>query len=261
MTRLFMHGLLASTLTLAPMVPAWAANPEPRRLENSLTTGGLNIAPRYLDQVGDVDLNLLLGFSHFPATNGFALGGQIGLQTRLHEHLQLLASAGPLTEIGLRGPLFLSPAFDLGWDARYRSDIYFTNAPGFGLSTPWLGLSPGALAHGPELKLNAAAKWQGFTLFLTPSAAWMSNRKALGLEGGLDWSWRRWGLGYSLAYRENVSTPFPGSGVLPRERQHGLGLRYSLGEKSFLQANAYLSPGDSYGTQTQMLLAGFGKRL
>jgi len=261
MTRLFMHGLLASTLTLAPMVPAWAADSEPRRLENSLTTGGLNIAPRYLDQVGDVDLNLLLGFSHFPATNGFALGGQIGLQTRLHERLQLLASAGPLTEIGLRGPLFLSPVFDLGWDARYRSDIYFTNDPGFGLTPPWLGLSPGALAHGPELKLNAAAKWLGFTLFLSPSAAWMSNRKALGLDGGLDWSWRRWGLGYSLAYRENVSTPFPGSGVLPREQQHGLGLRYSLGEKTFLQANAYLSPGDSYGTQTQMLLAGFGKRL
>ena len=110
MTRLFMHGLLASTLTLAPMVPAWAADSEPRRLENSLT------------------------------------------------------------EIGLRGPFFLSPAFDLGWDTRYRSEIYFTNDPGFGLG-------------------------------------------------------------------------------------------YSLGEKSFLQANAYLSPGDSYGTQTQMLLAGFGKRL
>ena len=261
MTRLSMRGLLALTFALAPLASALAADDEPRRLENSLTAGGLNIAPRYLDQVGDVDLNLLFGFGHFPTTNGIALGGQLGLQTRLLDQLQLLANAGPLTELGLRGPLFLSPMFDLGWDARYRSEIYFANEPGFGLSTPLLTLSPGAAAHGPELKLNAAAKWGGFTLFLTPLAAWMSNRTALGLEGGLDWAWQRWGLGYSMSYRENVSTPFPGSGVLPRELQHGLGLRYSLDEKTFLQANAYLTPGDTYGTTNQMLLVGFGRRL
>lgn len=261
MTRLPMHGLLAFTLMLAPMAPALAADAEPRRLENSLTAGGLNIAPRYLDQVGDVDLNLLFGFSHFPTTNGIALGGQLGLQTRLLDQLQLLANAGPLTELGIRGPLYLSPMLDLGWDARYRSEIYFANSPGFGLTSPLLTLSPGAAAHGSEFKLNAAAKWQGFTLFLSPLAAWMSNRTALGLEGGLDWAFQRWGLGYSLAYRENVSTPFPGSGVLPRELQHGLGLRFSLDEKTFLQANGYLTPGDTYGTANRMLLVGFGRRL
>ena len=261
MTRLSMRGLLALTFALAPLASALAADDVPRRLENSLTAGGLNIAPRYLDQVGDVDLNLLFGFSYFPTTNGVALGGQLGLQTRLLDQLQLLANAGPLTELGLRGPLFVSPNLDLGWDARYRSEIYFANVPGFGLTTPLLTLSPGAAAHGPELKLNAAAKWGGFQLFVTPLAAWMSNRTALGLEGGLDWAWQRWGLGYSLAYRENVSSPFPGSGVLPRELQHGLGLRYSLDENTFLQANAYLTPGDTYGTANQMLLVGFGRRL
>ncbi|MNX11375.1 hypothetical protein D3C86_411350 [compost metagenome] len=259
---LSLAGLLAGTLLVAPAhAQSEPVQAEPVRLENSLTSGGLNIAPRYLDHVGDVDLNLLMGFVQFPSTGGAVIGGQIGLQARVLDQLQLLANTGPLTEIGLRGPLFLSPSFDLGWDARYRNEIYFANDPGFGLNTPLLPLFPGASAQGPEVKLNAAAKWGGFQLFVTPLAAWMSNRTVLGLEGGLDWAWRRWGLGYSMAYRANVSTPFPGSGVLPSEMQHGLGLRYSLDERTFLQANAYLIPGDSYGTANQMILAGFGRRI
>lgn len=252
------HLALAALLGGALAVPAMA---EPTRLENSLTSGGLNIAPRYLDQVGDVDLNLLMGFVQFPSTGGGVLGGQVGLQARVLDQLQLLANTGPLTEIGLRGPLFLSQNLDLGWDARYRNEIYFANVPGFGLNTPLLPLFPGASAQGPEIKLNAAAKWGGFQLFVTPLAAWMSNRTAIGLEGGLDGAWQRWGLGYSLSYRANVATPFPGSGVLPSEMQHGLGLRYSLDERTFLQANAYLIPGDTYGTANQTILAGFGRRI
>lgn len=259
---LSLAGLLAGSLLVTPVyAQVEPIQAEPVRLENSLTSGGLNIAPRYLDHVGDVDLNLLMGFVQFPSTGGALIGGQVGLQARVLDQLQLLANTGPLTEIGLRGPLWLSPMLDLGWDARYRNEIYFANDPGFGLNTPLLPLFPGASAQGPEVKLNAAAKWNGFQLFVTPLAAWMSNRTALGLEGGLDWAWQRWGLGYSVAYRANVSTPFPGSGVLPSEMQHGLGLRYSLDARTFLQANYYLIPGDTYGTSNQMVLAGFGRRI
>ena len=259
--RLALAALFVGALAVPAHAQTKPVQAEPIRLENSLTSGGLNIAPRYLDHVGDVDLNLLLGLVQFPGTGGALLGGQVGLQTRLLDQLQLLANTGPLTEIGLRGPLWLSPSFDLGWDARYRNEIYFANDPGFGLDAPLFPLFPGASAQGPEVKLNAAAKWGGFQLFVSPLAAWMSNRTSLGAEGGLDWAWQRWGLGYSLGYRANVATPFPGSGVLPSEMQHGLGLRYSLDERTFLQANAYLVPTDTYGTASQMILAGFGRRI
>lgn len=250
--------LLAASLSLGIALPALA---EPVRLENSLTAGGLNIAPRYLDHVGDLDLNLLSGFVNFPSTGGSVLGGQLGLQARVHDKVQLLANLGPLAEIGLRGPLWSNGSSDIGWDARYRSEIYFANEPGVGLASPMLPLFPGAAAQGAEIKLNAATRWNGFQLYLTPLAAMMSNRTSLGFEGGLDWAIGRWGLGYSAVYRANVANPFPEASVLASEIQHGAGLRYSLNEWTFLQANYYLLPADSYGTANQTILAGFGRRI
>ncbi|MBO9540921.1 carboxypeptidase regulatory-like domain-containing protein [bacterium] len=259
-----LNRLLAATLCLAATAASANAQAVAPRLENSLTAGGLNIAPRYLDRPGDVDLNLLGGFVNFPTTGGSLLGGQVGLQARLSDRLQLLANLGPLNEIGLRGPLWTGEATRLGWAAHYRSDLYFAIAPSFGLPAPMFGLVPfpGSVGQGAELKLNAMHAWNGLSLYASPLVAVMSNRSMAGLDVGVDWTLDRWGLGYAAEYRRNVHNPRQAHGSLvDSELQHSVGMRFSLDERKYLQANYYHLPTDTYGITNQTFLVGMGMRL
>ncbi|MBO9541293.1 hypothetical protein J7643_11950 [bacterium] len=255
--RAFVAALLASTVAL----PAMAA-PELKRLENSLTAGGLNIAPRYLDKAGDIDMNLLGGVVNYPSSEASLVGGQISFQARLTDRLLLLANMGPLNEIGLRGPLAPLADWSLGWAAHYRSDLYFTTAPTTGLASPMGGYMPGSLAQGLELKLNGMRTLGGFNLYLSPLLAVMSNRTMAGAEGGIDWTWERLGLGYGLSARSNVVNAAQGAfAIAGTELQHSAGIRFSLNNASYLQANYYYAPNDTYGLPVQTILAGIGTRL
>lgn len=262
MIRNWPRALLAVTCGLSLATPALAE--EPVRLENSLTSGGLNIAPRYLDQVGDIDLNLLGGYLNYPNSAANLVGGQFALQARILDQVQLLANMGPLTEIGLRGPLADLGWVKLGWDAHYRSDLYFLIQPGPGRTAPMFGLSPmpGSSAYGLEGQLNAMHSYLGFNLFVSPLLAVMSNRTTAGLAAGLDWNLDRLGLGYGFSYRANVVNPNQSTEPLAAsELQHSVGVRYSLTERLYAQANYYLQPADSYGIPSQTVLAGVGMRL
>ncbi|MBO9542315.1 carboxypeptidase regulatory-like domain-containing protein [bacterium] len=261
MIRHWPRALFAATLGVTMALPALA---EPARLENSLTAGGLNIAPRYLDKVGDVDLNLLGGLLNYPASQASLVGGQFSLQARIHDKVQLLANMGPLAEIGLRGPITELSGLKLGWDAHYRSDLYFLIDQGPGRTAPMFGLAPypGSSAHGLEAKLNAMYARKGFTLFASPLAAVMSNRTMAGVEAGIDWAWDRLGLGYAVSYRANVVNPAQSvEAVAGNEVQHSVGARYGLGDRLYAQANYFFQPSDTYAIANQGLLAGIGMRL
>lgn len=261
MTRLHRRALLAALLASTVTLPAVAA-PELKRLENSLTAGGLNIAPRYLDKTGDVDMNLLGGMVNYPTSEASLAGGQISLQARLTDKLLLLANMGPLNEIGLRGPLDSFADWTLGWAAHYRSDLYFTTSPTTGLVSPMGGYMPGSLAQGLELKLNGMRGLGGFNLYLSPLLAFMSNRTMAGAEGGIDWSWNRLGLGYGLSARSNVVNAAQGAfSIAGNEIQQSAGIRFSMNDWSYLQANYYYSQSDTYGLPVQTALAGIGMRL
>lgn len=261
MTRFHRRAVLAGLMAATVALPA-AAAPELKRLENSLTSGGLNIAPRYLDNPGDVDMNLLGGFVNYPTSEASLMGGQISFQARLTDRLLMLANMGPLNEIGLRGPLDSLADWRLGWAAHYRSDLYFTTLPTTGLVSPLGGYMPGSLGQGLELKLNGMRSLGGFNLYLSPLLSVMSNRTMAGAEGGVDWSWDRLGLGYGLSARSNVLNAAQGAfAIAAAEIQHSLGLRYSLDNRSYLQANYYYQPSDTYGLPIQTALAGIGMRL
>lgn len=260
MNRLCNRLLLAATIGLLLVRPAVA---EPSaRLENSLTAGGLNIAPRYLDQVGDIDLNLLGGYLTYPSMQGGLGGGQFALQARIHDRLQVLANMGAQTEIGLRGPLTELSGARLGWDLGYRSDLYFLVPSGTGLSTPFgLATYPGTAAHGVAAKLEAMYPLLGFDLFAAPVAAMMSNRTILGVDAGIDWSLGRLGVGYGLSFGANVYTPAQSESVVGSELQHSVGVRYNLDDRLYAQGNYYYKPSDTYGLPYQAALAGVGMRL
>lgn len=261
-TRTCSRLLLAATLGLSQAIPAMAA--DQARLENSLTSGGLNIAPRYLDRPGDVDLNLLGGAFTYPTNGSGLMGGQLSLQARLTDKLQLLANMGPLAEIGLRGPIGELQGWKLGWDARYRQDMYFVVSSGTGLSSTLLGAVPliGAAASGAEVKLNGMLPVGGFNFFVSPVAASLSNRSYAGVEGGVDWSWNQLGLGYAMSYHANLINPAAGTIDLnANEFLHGAGVRYSLTDRHYLQANYLYQPADVYGLATQQILVGGGMRL
>ncbi|MBO9542321.1 carboxypeptidase regulatory-like domain-containing protein [bacterium] len=252
--------MLAATLGLSIALPAGAQS---ERLENSLSTGGLNIAPRYLSRPGDVDLNLLGGAVTYPTNGSGLMGGQLSVQARITDGLQLLANMGPLAEVGLRGPIGTFQGWTVGWDARYRQDMYFVAASGTGLASTLFGVPLiGASASGAEFKLNGMLPFSGFNLFVSPVAASLSNRSYLGLDGGIDWSWDRLGLGYALSYHANLINPAEGTATLtPHELLHGMGIRYSLTDRHYLQANYLWQSADVYGLANQQILVGGGMRL
>jgi hypothetical protein len=257
------RAVLAATVTLTAASPAFAGQ-EPSRLENSLTAGGLNIAPRYLDRPGDVDLNLLGGLMTYPESQASLAGGQASLQARLTERLVLMANMGSLTEIGLRGPIGDFSGVQLGWGAHYRSDVYFLAKQGPGRSAVAFGLapSPGSAANGAEAKLNAMLPLGDLNLYASPLVAVMSNRSNLGAEFGADWSWQRLGLGYAFGWRANVLNPAQDlEAVSANELLHSVGARYSLTDRLYAQANYAFQPVDAYGLPSHAVLAGVGMRL
>ncbi len=257
---------LAIALPLLAPLPALAKDQElaELRLHNSLTASGFNMAARYLDRVGDVDLNLLGGYVNFPSTGGSLAGGQFALQARLAEALQLTANMGPLTEIGLRGPLWRQEGLTFGWDAHYRSDLYLYLEPGFGLARPMGGMVPfpGAQGNGAELGLNAMSEWNGLSLYATPLLSVMSNRSAAGLIAGVDATLGRWEMGLAGEYRNNWHNPAgAGAIVVPNELAAQAGMRYFLNDRSFLQGYYRYAGADSYGIPAQQVLFGMGMRL
>lgn len=257
---------LAIALPLLAPLPAPAQGQElaDLRLQNSLTASGFNMAARYLDRVGDIDLNLLGGYVNFPSTGGSLAGGQFALQARLAEALQLTANMGPLTEIGLRGPLWRQEGLTLGWDTHYRSDLYLYLEPGFGLVNPMGGLVPfpGAQGNGAELGLNAMYEWKGLSLYATPLFSVMSNRSAAGLVAGADATLGRWELGLAGEYRNNWHNPASNQAlVVPNELAAQAGMRYFLNDRSFLQGYYRYAGADTYGVPAQQVLFGMGMRL
>lgn len=235
-----------------------------RLLTNSLTNGGLNIAPRYLHQVGDLDLAVLGSYLSYPVSAANLAGTQVSLQMRLSDRLQVLADLGHSSEVGLRGPIVETREWAVGWDAHYRSDLYFLTNSGMGLSSPMFGMVPfpGGTAQGMELGLNTMRTWGSFDLYLTPVVSVMSNRSMAGLDGGLDWSFGRLGLGYGLGYRRLLFNPdVPNSALVSDEVEHSLGLRFDWTSKLFSQLKVFWTPGDSYGLPMQGVMAGIGLRL
>lgn len=266
MSRLGRRALLASIIAFSLALPA-LGEPKLQRLENSLTAGGLNIAPRYLDKPGDIDMNLLGGMIGYPTAEAALGGAQLSFQARLTPSIVLLANMGPLNEIGLQGPVAaphpLLADWRLGWQAHYRSDLYFTTQPSIGTVGLPGGYMPGSLGQGLELKLNTQRTlWGGFDAFVSPVAAYMTNRSMLGVDAGLDWTWEALSLGYGLVARANVINPAQDSySISGSEIQHSAGIRYSLNGWTYLQANYYYSPSDTYGLPMYTALAGIGTRL
>ncbi|MBO9542309.1 hypothetical protein J7643_17095 [bacterium] len=254
MPKNYLHtlGLLAATCTLLLDGAALAAP----RFENSLTAGGLNIAPRYQQRVGDIDLSLQGGYVNYPAIKGAMLGTQLGLEARVTDYLQLIANVGSLNAIGLRGPLWSDGSLAFGWGGHYRSELYLGVKPGPGLSAPYMGTAPGSISQGGEFTLSAMKDFGLFTLYASPLVAMMSNRTAMGLAAGLDVALGAANVGYSLDYRTN-SNPV-GAGVQASEMQHGLGVRYGLTKTMDLLAHYFYTPGDTYGLANQSLLVGIG---
>lgn|GEM_PF-2841029 len=233
-------------------------------LENSLTNSGINIAPRYLYQVGDIDMTVRGGFINYPTSAAQLAGSQLSMQMRLTDRLQVMADLGHTTEVGLRGPLFNALDWTIGWDAHYRSDLYFLANSGMGLSAPMFGMVPfpGGSAQGMEIALNTMRPWKNFNLYLTPVVSVMSNRTMAGGDGGLDWNLGRLGLGYSLGYRHILVNPDAvNASLISDEIKHSVGARYGHSDKLFSQVNYFWSTGDTYGIPVQGLLAGIGVRL
>jgi hypothetical protein len=232
-------------------------------LQHASTHAGAPIAPRYLAEVGDLDVSLSGSFVQYPGIRASLLGSELGVQYRLSESLHLMANLGHTAEIGLRGPLLEASTFRLGWDAHYRSDWYFLTASGVGLGAPAFGLipMPGGTAHGMELSVNAMQAWQSWSFYLSPSVSVMSNRSLAGLEAGVDLSLGRFGLGYAVGHHQLLHNPDPGaSSLVPTEQAHRLGMRWAWSKEAYAHVHATVVPQDAYGISWQGVTAGIGWR-
>lgn len=230
-------------------------------LHNASTHAGAPIAPRYLTDVGDLDVSLLGSFIRYPGIRASLLGSELALQVRLSDALHVMANLGHAAEIGLRGPLIEASAFRLGWDAHYRSDWYFLTASGFGLGAPAYGVIPvpGGSAHGMEVSLNAMQSWRQWSFYLTPSVSVMSNRSLAGFEAGVDWTIGPLGLGYAFGHQQMVHNPDLGaSSLVPAEQLHRLGARWAWSKDAYVHLHAKVTPQDTYGIPVQGLMAGVG---
>ena len=233
------------------------------RAANSLTAAGLHVAPRYMSRNGDVDVSALGGYAGFPTLGGNLVGAQFSIQARLSDGLVALADTGHMTSIGLRGPIWGDESFTLGWDARYRSDIYFDVDEGIGLSAPGFGLVPGfpgVAAQGAELAINGEFALDALRFYLSPSLLTMSNRLAPAAAIGVDWDLDRFTVGYGASLQYNASSP-GGAVSQAFEQKHSVGARFYLFDWAYLQANYHFQPADSYGQPSNILLAGIGTRL
>ncbi|MNW99308.1 hypothetical protein D3C86_287790 [compost metagenome] len=238
------------------------ADPIPA-FQNASTHAGSPIAPRYLAEVGDLDVSLLGSFVQYPGIRASLLGSELGVQYRLSESLSLKANLGHTAAIGLRGPLIEASAFRLGWDVHYRSDWYFLTASGMGLGAPAYGVIPvpGGAAHGMELSLNAMQAWQQWAFYLSPSVSLMSNRSLAGMNAGVDLNLGRFGLGYAFGHHQVLHNPDPGaSSLVPSEQAHRLGVRWAWSKDGYIHLHAMAIPQDTYGIPLQGLMAGIGWR-
>ncbi len=234
-------------------------------IADSLTAAGLHVAPHYLGRAGDVDIGLLGGFASFPTMGGGLAGGKIGLQARMDDSLALLADLGPVTAVGLRGLVWSDLGARVGWDARFRSEIYFAVAPGFGLTKAGFGLIPnfpGAQSNGVELALDGEYRWNAFRFYASPALVAMSNRTATGLSGGADVVVGPVTLGLGSSLQANVLNPAGAAlPIEPFELRHSAGVRLFLNDWSYLQATYHLVPADTYGVPSSTVLAGIGIRM
>jgi hypothetical protein len=231
------------------------------RAATSLTAGGLHIAPRYLTRTGDVDVSALGGFVNYPSSGGSLAGAQLSLQARLADGLVWLGDLGTRTSFGLRGPLWGDEQVTVGWDAHYRSDVYFYLDQGFGLSPAGFGLvpgMPGSWSQGAAAAVNGEYAWGPLRAYLSPTLAILSNRTSAGAALGLDWDLDRLTVGYGAALGYNAvangtTTTF--------EQRHSAGARIYLTDWAYLQTNAHYQVADAYGEPTLAVLAGVGTRL
>lgn len=230
----------------------------------SMTAAGLQVAPGYLGDPGEFDLSCLLGVVSLPRANTM-LGGHLSLQARLTDNLVLLADGGPISTLGVRGPLWDSGPFTLGWDARYRAESYPARASGMGLAAlPALGplrLAAGSIAQGGLVAANLGYQWNDLAFYASPLAQLMSNRLAAGLALGADYRVAAFVLGVGAEFQQNLVDPAQATlGITPFESRYHAGMRYELTDKSYLQARYQFVPADTYGFSSHTILAGLGTR-
>jgi hypothetical protein len=234
-------------------------------LRDGYTASGLNLAPHYLGGIGDLDISILGGFVNFPATEAGLAGGKLSFQARLLDGLGLLADLGHVAAVGLRGPLWADYGLSVGWDARFRTEVYFSATPGSGLGEPGLGLLPGFLpggeSRGVELALNGEYSWWQLRMYASPVVALATNRSGLGIAGGADVALGPVALGLGTAFNANLANHYPEVLIENFESRYSAGMRLFLNERAYLQANYLHSPADTYGIGSQTFLAGLGVRL
>lgn len=211
-----------------------------------LTVGGLDIAPRYLGQVGDVD-ETLLGVAGQTASALSFTQGQIN-QVRLPAHLVALSAWGPRSFFGLRGPLGAPGAFRLGWDARLRSD------PGTIADT-------GDANLGGELALDGEFRFMGLEAYLAPQALALTDRLAAGAALGVDFQLGQVAVGLGAQAERNFLSPDRVASLNPLQTNYSVGARYYLNPWAYLQMSFHDIPADTFGRPERIVEAGLGSRV
>lgn len=232
------------------------------------SAGAFFIAPRYLPHVGDAEIYLdpVYVLSSTPQAPGSPWIGQVGLEYKLSDALELHASVSPYSLIGFRGPLFEADSKALGWAAYYRTDSYPTGGAALppGVGAPLFGLLPlGGVgeARGAELRFNGMHRHSMVNVFISPVASVMSNRTNVGADLGLDLDLGQVVLGYTGSFKYNVLNPYSGiSNFQNVELQHVVGGRVILDDHLYLQANYFMVPADTYGNSVNSIVAGIGYR-
>lgn len=282
-TSLLAGPAMAQMKTSAGGSTATATGPaSASRAGDMRTGGGFFMAPRYLNNPGDLELSIDGGyvFSAGPsfanrATVPFPTIGQLSLQYKLTDSLEGDVIVSPVSMVGLRGPLMQSDMMSMGWGAYYRSDIYYTtlNTSAGGLGRALFGAVDAISANnglsearGGQLRLetmgNMGSMGLPITIYVDPMVVVMSNRTGAGAEFGADLDVGPLTLGYNGAYRYNFVTqtaPVVGT-VQPNEFIQAMGGRLRLTDNFYLQGDYIRQSWDSYGRFAHAVLGGVGYR-
>lgn len=243
---------------------------------DSLTAAGLAIAPRYMKRPGDADLSLEGHVVSAGGSTAFEYG-QIR-QVCLPGDLVLITGSGPLSSVGLRGPIWQRPAAAVGWDVRYRAENYLEEKPSSGTSPlPGLTFPPpddglGALAggggflaagqsQGGQASLQSELDWGALRGFVAPEVKAMSNRVAVGAGVAVDGRLGPVTLGLGFEAERNLAHPASALAVNPFETRMSAGVRWFPFSWGYFQASYHLVPADAYGYRTQDVEVGIGTRL
>lgn len=261
---------LALVVCLAGMTsPVLAADEgaAPGRPGDLRSAGGYFIAPRFLDHVGDSEFYLDGVYCPVSSPNkpGTTVLGQLGLEYKLTDCMDLHANLGPISLIGLRGELMSMGRGTLGYGLYYRTDSYPISGSGYapGTGPTFYGLAiPGvAEARGAELRLESLHDFKPLMIYVSPVTAVLSNRSMVGADVGVDLDFDRMVVGYTASLKYNYFNPFPATAINSFEVQHSLGVRYVLSDHGFVHAHYMIFPADTYYNSVQVLVAGFGLRV